>query len=358
MFEIRKACPECIIVNSDYETYGLISTKMFEIIRRFSPQVEKYSIDEGFIDISGLRRLYHSSYKEIAQKIKTEIELSLSITVSVGLSVNKSLAKLASSYKKPSGLTVVEGRDIGPFLQTIPIEDVWGVGPNTANLLKKHGVKTVFDFAKKSEDYVSKILSKPGIEMWKEMQGEYIWIVNPSPKESYKSISTIRTFSNPSVDRSFIWGQLVLNLEKVCEKARAYKLASKKASLYLKGQDFKMWGMEVKLTRPTAYPLEILPYLKTEFEKLIVPGKQYRATLVVLHDLQTEDETQYSLFDSVPKVDKIKSIFTSLDELSARYGKHIVKSASSLLGNSKKEEAFIRVPNRKQIKQLGFGIRI
>lgn len=98
--EIKKLCPDAVFINSDYEKYSLFSVRMFEILRRFSPQVEEYSIDEAFVDLTGLRRVYHCSYDEIGMRIKETIKKELGITVSVGISLTKVLAKVASKHKK------------------------------------------------------------------------------------------------------------------------------------------------------------------------------------------------------------------------------------------------------------------
>jgi DNA polymerase-4/DNA polymerase V len=108
--DARKICPQLIILPSDYETYSLFSRRMFGIMRRFTPDVEEYSIDEAFTDITGMRRALHSSYEEIALKMKKEIERELGITVSVGLSITKVLAKVASKHQKPAGMTIIRGR--------------------------------------------------------------------------------------------------------------------------------------------------------------------------------------------------------------------------------------------------------
>jgi DNA polymerase-4/DNA polymerase V len=107
------------------------SKKMFAILREFTPAVEEYSIDEAFADLTGLRRSHHCSYPLIAQKIKTTIERDLGLTVSVGISLSKSLAKLCSKFRKPSGFTAVSGRHIHLLLERTPIAKVWGFGPNT-----------------------------------------------------------------------------------------------------------------------------------------------------------------------------------------------------------------------------------
>src|SRR5688572_1335216 len=104
--DVRKLCPDAIIVPSDYESYSLFSKRMFEIVRRYTNLVEEYSVDEAFADITGLRRPLRGSYEDIARRVKEEIEKDLGITVSVGLSVSKVIAKAASKHRKPSGFTV------------------------------------------------------------------------------------------------------------------------------------------------------------------------------------------------------------------------------------------------------------
>ena len=141
LHEARKICPSLIILPSDYETYSLFSRRMFSIMRRFTPDVEEYSIDEAFADITGMRRVLHSSYEEIALKMKKEIERDLGITVSVGLSITKVLAKVASKHLKPAGMTVIKGRDIAQYLCDLPVEKVWGIGNATTNYLAKMGIR-------------------------------------------------------------------------------------------------------------------------------------------------------------------------------------------------------------------------
>ena len=144
LHEARKICPDLIILPSDYETYSLFSRRMFNIMRNFTPDVEEYSIDEAFADITGMRRALRSSYEDIAIQMKKEIERSLGITVSVGLSITKVLAKVGSKYLKPAGMTVIKGRDIAQYLGDLPFRHC---GQSMVNLpggdkAKKRGRKS------------------------------------------------------------------------------------------------------------------------------------------------------------------------------------------------------------------------
>jgi len=208
LWDVKKICPEAIIVPSDYESYSLFSKRMFEIMRRFTPTVEEYSIDEAFADITGLRRPLRGSYESIARRMKEAIESSLGITVSVGVAPSKVLAKIASDYQKPSGLTMVPGYRINEFLRDLDIEDVWGIGPRTGEWCRKLRIRTALDLALKSEEFINKNFTKPHQEIWRELRGESVYDVETEEKTSYASISKTKTFTPASSDAGFVIAQL------------------------------------------------------------------------------------------------------------------------------------------------------
>jgi DNA polymerase-4/DNA polymerase V len=183
LHEARKKCPGLIILPSDYETYSLFSRRMFNVMRRFTPQVEEYSIDEAFADITGMRRALRASYETIALNMKAEIAKELGITVSVGLSLTKVLAKVASKHQKPDGFTPIPGRMIAKYLEYLPVEKIWGIGHATTNYLNKMGVRTALEFARLPEDTVRKRFTKPGMESWRELRGESVYPCQSGRKE-------------------------------------------------------------------------------------------------------------------------------------------------------------------------------
>jgi len=328
--DVKKICPDAVILPSDYETYSLFSVRMFEILRRFSPDVEEYSIDEAFVDLTGLRRSYHGSYESIADKMRSTIETELGITVSAGVSLSKVLAKIGSKHKKPNGLTMIPGREIHLYLEKLPIEKVWGIGPNTAAFLHKHGITTALQFARKEEGFVKKHLSKPYQEIWQELNGRSVYPVTTETKNSYQSISKARTFTPPSMDEGFVFSQLSKNLENACIKARRYGLAAARIIVFLRKQDFTSCGVEIKLSRPTAYPVEMFGLLRQGFGQVFEPRALYRQTGVVLSGLAAESGTQFSLFDDTTKIAKMARVYSVVDAISAKYGKHTIQHAASL----------------------------
>jgi DNA polymerase-4 len=133
LFEVKRLCPDAIILPSDYETYSLYSKRLFAIVRRFTPEVEEYSVDECFADLTGLRRPLRLSYVAMAQQIKHDLDEELGYSFSVGLAPTKVVAKIASKWQKPSGFTATPGDDIHLFLHDLPVGEVWGIGTNTAH---------------------------------------------------------------------------------------------------------------------------------------------------------------------------------------------------------------------------------
>src|SRR5512147_3129598 len=302
--EVKKVCPDAVILPSDYETYSLFSVRMFEILRRFSPDVEEYSIDEAFVDLTGLRRAYHGPYESIARKMQETIQQELDLSVSVGVSLSKVLAKIGSKHKKPHGITMIPGREIHLFLEKLPVEKVWGIGPNTAAFLNKCGITTALQFAGKDEAFVKKHLSKPYQEIWHELNGRSVYPVSTETKNSYQSISNAKTFTPASSDEGFVFAQLAKNLENACIKARRYHLAATRAVIFLRKQDFTGSGVELRLTRPTAYPAELFELAREGFRELCRGGAGEREAGGGGGGVIEEKDVQYALFDDRTKIEK------------------------------------------------------
>ena len=330
LWEARKVCPEAVILPSDYETYSLISKRMFAILRRFTPMVEESSIDEGYADLEGLRRVYRTGYEEIASRIRAEIEKELDIPVSAGLSLTKTLAKIASKYKKPRGFTAVPGYRLHHFLKEIPVSEVCGIGPNTTPLLAKKGVFTALDFVKRNERWIHALLGKTGSELWRELRGEKVYALNPQEKTSYASVSKAKTFTPPSSDPAYVKAQLFRNTESAFIKLRRYRLAARRFSVILRRQDFRGDAMEGHLNRPTSSSFEVFPFLNKVFRELFRPGTLYRQTAIVLTHLAVDAEIQLELFEDPVCMVKMQKLSRAIDGINASYGKHTVFSAQGL----------------------------
>ena len=122
-------------------------------------------------DLTGLRRPLRMSYETMAASIKADLEHDLGLTFAVGLAPTKVVAKLASKWQKPAGLTIIRGTDLHVYLDQVPIENVWGIGPQTTAYLMRFGIRTALDFARRDELWVRSKLTKPHQDIWHELRG-------------------------------------------------------------------------------------------------------------------------------------------------------------------------------------------
>lgn len=364
VYKARRICPELVVLPSDYETYSLFSRRLFSVMRRFTPQVEEYSIDEAFADITGLRRLFRGSYESIAETMKTTVAGELGLTVSLGLSTTKVLAKIASTCNKPDGMTTIRGREIGSYLKDLPLEKVWGIGHATAHRLGKLGVHTALDLARLPGEMVLKRFDKPLRELWRELRGDSVHPVITEEKSRYASISKTKTFFPSRDDRDYLAAQLFRNFESACIKARRHSLAARRVELFLKTRDFSFSGTEIRLNRPSARPMECVRLIGDGLDMLYQKGTLYRATGVVLLDLVPDETVQYELFEDPLKVERVERIYEAVDFLARKYGKHILHLGGSHLletqGAGKRGEPTARARTRfmgeSDRKHLGLPI--
>ncbi len=330
LWEAKKLLPQLICLPSDYETYSLYSKRMFAIIREFTPEVEEYSIDEAFADLSGLRRVYRAGYSDIAWKIKEAIQAQLGLTVSVGLSASKTLAKIASKHQKPNGFVVVRANELQHFLPKVELDRVCGFGPNTVALLKKHSIHGCWDYVARPELWAKQLLGKIGVELWHELRGDAVYPIVTAEKTDYASIGKTKTFTPPSSDKNFVRAQLIRNMESAFIKLRRYRLRAKWICVFVRNQEFKSWGAEAELDRATSSIYEAAPLVNQLFEKIFREAVPYRLTGIILSKIEPDGPAQYSLFDDVPKIESFRSIDRVIDEVNELYGKHKLHLGTSL----------------------------
>ena len=329
VFEVKRVCPDCVILPSDYETYSLVSKRLFGILRRFTPDVEEYSIDEAYAELSGLRRIYRTSYEEIALQIKETLERELGLTVSVGLSLTKTLAKLGSKYRKPAGFTCIKGYDLHHFLKDISTERVCGFGPSSTALLAKSGIRTALDYILRPRIFAKKLLGKIGVELWHELRGEAVYPVATQLKQGQASLRKVKTFTPPSTDKAFVKAQALRNMESAFIKLRRHKLRTKTIGLVLTDHEFRSRGLGADLSRSTASTLEAVPLVSYLFEKVFDSRRRYRRTGIWFSTLEPDKEVQYDLFEDICRIKALRELAECTDQINALYGKHTLHLGST-----------------------------
>jgi DNA polymerase IV len=331
--DIKKLCPNVIILPSDYETYSLLSKRLYDIVRRYTNEVEEYSIDECFADLTGLRRPLRMSYSQIAERIQRDLSVELGFTFSAGLGPNKIIAKIGSKWKKPSGFTVIAAKKIHLYLEHLPVEKVWGIGSQTSAYLNQNRVYTALEFARLQESWIKRHLTKPFYEIWQELNGRFVLPLDTKEKEDYASIQKTKTFTPPSRDPVFVFSQLSKNVENACMKARRYHLEAKKLYFFIKTQDFNYRGVEIKLNQGSILPNDLIKLIRPVFEDIFDQAYEYRATGICLFKLSTIGNMQLDLFGEALRIEKFSKIFESVDTIRERYGKHTVCLGTSFIAN-------------------------
>lgn len=339
IYQVHKKYPAVIVLPGDYKSYVKYSDMMFAVVRRYIDDVEEYSIDECFGDLTGLDKPLKMTYKEIAERIKKEINEELGLSVSIGIAPTKVLAKVASKWVKPNGLTTIEPSTVKDFLMNFSIDKIWGIGPRTAEFLMSKGIKTANDFASKEFDWVKSNLSKPYETIWKELHCERVLEIDPVLKTKYSSIQKTRSFHPNTNDKTFLLSELSKHVEDACAKARHYKLVPTKISFFLKTKDFEFSNCTISIPTPTNVPEILVPLVCGKFADIHKKGILYRTTGVVLQNLISHYAAQQDLFGNGDKANKFELIHNQIDLLESKFGKHTVYLASThkALGHDRSE---------------------
>ena len=176
VFYGKKDYPKALYVSSHHDYYGEVSKEVMAVLKEFSPDVEIYSIDEAFIDLTGLRRLYKRNYYDLAVHIREVIKERVDIPVSIGVSSSKSLAKLASDKAKniDDGVYVIGSRKILTELKKTDISEIWGIGRNLTALMHKNGILNAYELISQTDNWIDKKIGIRGLEMKHELLGECV----------------------------------------------------------------------------------------------------------------------------------------------------------------------------------------
>jgi DNA polymerase IV len=231
----RRLCPHAVFLPNDFDSYRRLSIQIKDIFLSFTPLVEPLSLDEAFLDVSGSVRIFGKPV-EIAMKIKERVrELGLSCTV--GVAPNKFLAKLASARGKPDGLLVVPADGVAAFLHPLPVAALWGVGPQTATVLERLGLKTVGDLARISERTLSRAVGEAlGAHLTSLANGRDDRSVIPD--EPARSVGSEETFSYDLDSIEEINRELLRLSDRTAERLRAKNLCGRTVTLKVRFSNF------------------------------------------------------------------------------------------------------------------------
>lgn len=326
-FQIEGKMKEAVFINASHDLYGEVSAQVMAVLKRFSPEVEVYSIDEAFVDLTGLERLYKKNYLEIAQMIRETIKKEVDISVSIGLSSTKSLAKLASDKAKSiqDGVFLIGSRKILPVLEKTGIDEIWGIGRNLSSLLRKNGILTAYELVKQSDIWLNKQIGIRGLEMKHELLGEMVSPVSNEVKLP-KSIQKTSAMAKFTSDKEYIKNSLNYHIHRACVKLRKINAKCHGIGIMLRTKDFKVYYDKRLLNTATSFELEISDIIFEMLDNLYNPKILYRSTGVILDTFEQNSEAQLSLFadnEFEEKKDKLSQCF---DKLEQKFGKNIIQT--------------------------------
>jgi DNA polymerase-4 len=241
-------CPEAIVRAPQHSLYRDYSRRVMAILDRFTELVEQVSIDEAYLDLTDCVETWGAGV-EAARRLQSQVREDVELTASLGVATNKLVAKVASDWKKPGGLTVVPPGEEAAFLAPLPVRVLWGVGPVTAARLAEMGVTTVGELAKLSEIELQARFGRNGADMARRAQG-----IDNRPvvtEHEAKSVSQETTFSRDLSDPKALRRQLWRLSQGVARRLQRSELAAGTVALKLRYGDFTTLTRQMRLAVPT-----------------------------------------------------------------------------------------------------------
>jgi nucleotidyltransferase/DNA polymerase involved in DNA repair len=330
VWEARKRLPEAVYLPADFRFYGLLSDKLFAILRRFSPQVEEYSIDEGFVDLDGLRSYRRMGYGEMGDAMRRAIRQETGLTVSVGVSVTRTLAKMASEANKPDGLTVVSGRHIAEFLSGLEVADIPGIGRRRGALLDKFGIRTALDFARAPETQVQQLLGRSGLDLWRELGGISLFGVETEPRLP-KSMARTASLGERSTDIRLIRAHLSHHCFRLGMDMLARGLTAQRLSVTLRLGNFE----RVVRTEYLPYPTQHLNGMQRTVTHLLHglwrDGMVVNACGVIATGISPAGHARAQLLADAGREARDLPLWQAMQQMRCRFGNDIIRPAATLL---------------------------
>jgi len=335
------------IFSSNYTLYGEMSQRVMNILSDFSPQVEIYSIDEAFVDVSGMEYL---SLNQYGHQMKDTIFQYTGLPVGVGIAPTKVLAKLANKISKKrvlenKGVFVIDSEEKRiNALKWATIKMVWGIGSKHANRLKNIGIFTAYEFTQLPEEWVRKNMTVVGVRIWNELKGipSIEFKTMPKPK---KGISTAKSFGKKLEDLGMIQEACSYYISEVSEVLRNQKSCATYLQVFLHTNYFsdrdKQYANSVTITLsiPTSDTFILISEAKKALDAIYKPGYSYKKVGVCLSGIIPSEYVQGNLFIEAPRCNK-KKLMNVFDMMNRKYGKSTL--FSGLVGTRIKEWELIK----------------
>lgn len=327
LFSALKKCPSLYIVPPSYDKYIRCSNAMVEIIKEYSPIIQRFSVDEVFLDYTNMEEHFGKA-EATAYIIKDRIKKELGFTVSIGVSSNKLLAKMGSDLKKPDAVTTLFPEEVPKKMWSLPVEDLFMVGRATTPKLHKMGIFTIGDLANYDIEHLKYKLKSHGELIWKYANGIENSSVRTSNYINIKGIGNSSTISFDVVDKLTAHKILLSLTETVTMRLRDSKYLCQLVSISIKSNDFHSYSHQRKLNYATDCTNEIYEIVKTLFDEAW-QGEPIRHLGVRVSEFCSNEFYQKSLFED-ENHEKYRALDATIDGIRLKYGSRSVFRASFL----------------------------
>lgn len=323
IYQAMKKCPNLALFKPDFSKYREYSNSLYKLLSEYTYKIERFSIDECFLDMTGF--LMNETLLQKAIEINKRVKEELSFTVNIGVSCNKLLAKMASDFTKPDKIHTLYRNEIKTKMWPLDISELFMIGRKSVPKLNAMGIYKIGDLANYDKLSITKRLGKFGTMIWKFANGIDESEVN-FIKEKPKSIGNSVTLPIDISNKEKIEGVLLSLVEQVAYRLRKEELLATVATVQLRTHDFKDITHQAKLNFTTSNTNEIYEKAKEIFEEMYVFPVPVRLIGFRLEKL-TEKEGQFSLFGDESKDSNLDK---TLDELKEKYGFNQIKKAGEL----------------------------
>jgi DNA polymerase-4 len=327
MQRARRLCPEALVVPPRFERYQEVSALVMEALGRFSPLVEPLSLDEAFLDMTGSTRLF-GGVESIGARIKAAVrECTGGLTASVGISGTRYVAKVASGFRKPDGLTIVPPRQMREWLAPLPVSSLWGAGPATTERLRALGFDTIGQVASADAAALERALGALGRRFFALANGDDPREVVGSRRA--QSVGSERTLNVDVSSRPQIEGYLRLAADNVAHRLRRAKRLARGVRIKLKTAKFRVLTRQRVLGEPTDVGAVLFAHAKSLLAE-VEQGGPFRLVGLAAYDLETAGGEAPQL-DLTPQAGhRARRLETAIDALVDRFGRGVVQRAGDL----------------------------
>jgi len=325
MGEALRRCPHAVVVPGRHRHYTAVSEQVFAIFHRYTPLVEGLSLDEAFLDVTASSTLFGDG-AVIAEKIRAQIAAETELTASAGVAPNKFVAKIASDLNKPDGLVVVQASEVAVFLDPLPIERMWGVGPKTAMTVRALGLETIGDLARATPRVLDRAFGKHGPQMQGLARGEDEREV--IPERAAHSVGAEETFERDVGDRTVLEHHLLAQARRVASRLHAEGLAAGGLTVKVKYADFTLMTRAMKLDEPIADTDALFGAAKELLDRFDLSRKRVRLTGVSATHLVSAEGPSVLFPD--PKILRGNKLEAATQALEGRFGRGKLTRAALL----------------------------